>query len=60
MSNLQDNNFARSFEWLVHSDLKIETESLILAEQDRNSKLNTIMHPFLVVVIRRAAYVALI
>ena len=59
MSNLQDNNFACSFEWLVHSDLKIEAESLILAAQDRHSMLNIIMHPFLVVVIRHAAYVVL-
>ena len=31
--NLHDNNSAHSFEWLIRSDLKIETESLIFAAQ---------------------------
>jgi len=37
--NLHDNNSAHSFEWLIRSDLKIETKSLIFAAQDQT--LNT-------------------
>jgi len=33
--NLHDNNSAHSFRWLICSDLKIETESLIFAAQDQ-------------------------
>jgi len=35
VSNLYDNICAHSLGWLAHSDLKIETESLILAAQDQ-------------------------
>jgi len=55
VSNLHDNNIAHSFGWLVYSDLKIESGSLILAAQDQalNTKYYK-MHSSLVVAINLA------